>query len=125
MPHLIIPVPLTARRYRERGYNQASELALPIRRMTGMPVRNDLVRRTRETREQTALNRKARRQNLRGAFEVVGQLPAPHVAILDDVVTTGSTVDELAKVLRRAGAQQIEVWAVARAVGRNPKNMAV
>lgn len=115
MPQLIIPVPLAPRRYRQRGYNQAGELALPIGKMTGISVRNDLVMRTRETQEQTALDQKARRKNLRRAFEIAAKLPAPHVAILDDVVTTGSTVDELAKVLRRAGAKRIEVWAVARA----------
>jgi predicted amidophosphoribosyltransferase len=71
--------------------------------------------RIRHTQEQAALNRKARVKNIRHAFVAVTKLAAAHVAIIDDVVTTGSTVNEIAKVLRRAGAQRIEVWAVARA----------
>jgi ComF family protein len=118
VPQLIVTVPLAPRRFRERGYNQASELALPIRRLTHVPVRTDIVIRQRETAEQAGLDRKARRKNVRHAFAVVAPLPARHVAILDDVVTTASTVSELAKVLRRAGAERIEVWAVARAGGR-------
>ena len=114
LPDAIIPVPLALRRYRQRGYNQASELALPIRRVTGVAVRSDLAIRQRETAEQAGLDRKARRRNLTGAFAAVAPLHALHVAILDDVVTTGSTVRELADVLRRAGAEQIEIWAIAR-----------
>jgi len=114
LPEAIIPVPLALRRYRQRGYNQASELALPIRRVTGVAVRSDLAIRQRETAEQAGLDRKARRRNLTGAFAAVAPLHALHVAILDDVVTTGSTVRELADVLRRAGAEQIEIWAIAR-----------
>lgn len=114
-PELIIPVPLAQRRYRERGYNQAAELALPIAKLIGVPVRADLIARRRETVEQTALDQRERRKNVRGAFASAGALPAQHVAILDDVVTTGSTVREIAQVLRRAGAKRIEVWAIAKA----------
>jgi ComF family protein len=115
LPKYIVPVPLAESRYRERGYNQAIELGLPLERILRVRMRADLVVRTRTTREQAELNRRERRRNVRGAFEVRRALPHPHVAILDDVVTTGSTVNELAKVLRRAGAERIEVWAVARA----------
>lgn len=118
MPEIVVPVPLAAGRYRERGYNQAMELASSIRKLSEVKVRADLVVRQRETVEQSALGRKARRRNLRRAFAIVAPLPAGHIAILDDVVTTGSTVNELAKVLRRAGAKRIEVWAIARAAGR-------
>jgi ComF family protein len=115
LPDLIVPVPLGQRRYRQRGYNQAIELGRPIRRLTGVPLRADVVIRVRETSEQTALDRRQRGRNLRRAFALAAPLPGPHVAILDDVVTTGSTVRELAKVLRRAGATRVEVWAIARA----------
>jgi ComF family protein len=114
MPEAIVPVPLAPRRYRQRGYNQASELALAIRRATGVPVTSDVAIRQRETAEQAGLDRKARRRNVTGAFATVAPLRARHVAILDDVVTTGSTVRELAAVLRDAGAEQVEVWAIAR-----------
>lgn len=114
LPEAIVPVPLAPRRYRQRGYNQASELALAVRRVTGVAVNSAVAVRRRETVEQAGLDRKARRRNVRDVFAVVTPLRARHVAILDDVVTTGSTVRELAQVLRRAGAEQIAVWAVAR-----------
>lgn len=114
LPDAIIPVPLAPRRYRQRGYNQASELALSIRRFTGVAVMSDVAIRERETAEQAGLDRKARRRNVSGAFATVAPLHARHVAILDDVVTTGSTVRELAEALRHAGAEQVAVWAIAR-----------
>jgi ComF family protein len=114
LPEAIVPVPLALRRYRQRGYNQASELALSIRRVTRVTVRSDIAIRQRETAEQAGLDRKARRRNLTDAFATLAPLHARHVAILDDVVTTGSTVRELAEVLRRAGAERIEIWAIAR-----------
>lgn len=114
LPDAIVPVPLAPRRYWQRGYNQASELALAIRRATGIAVTSDVAIRQRETAEQAGLDRKARRRNVRGAFAAVAPLRARHVAILDDVVTTGSTVRELAEVLRQAGAEQVAVWAIAR-----------
>jgi len=114
LPEAIVPVPLAFRRYRERGYNQASELALSIRRVTSVAITSNIAIRQRETAEQAGLDRKARRRNLTDAFAAVAPLRARHIAILDDVVTTGSTVRELAGVLMRAGAEQIEVWAIAR-----------
>ena len=114
LPEAVVPVPLALRRYRERGYNQASELALAIRRITHVTVKSDIVIRQRETTEQAGLDRKARHKNVRGAFTAVAPLRARSVAILDDVVTTGSTVRELAKVLLEAGAEQVAVWSIAR-----------
>jgi ComF family protein len=114
-PEIILPVPLGTRRYRMRGYNQAHELARAISRGIKVPVRTDLLERVRETTEQLGLKRKERRRNVRGAFELTAELTAKRIAIIDDVVTTGSTVNEIARVLRRAGAQHIEVWAIARA----------
>ena len=114
LPAAIVPVPLATRRYRQRGYNQAAELALAIRRVTGVAVKTAVVIRQRETAEQAGLDRKARRKNVRGAFTAVAPLRARSVAILDDVVTTGSTVRELAAGLQQAGAEQVAVWAIAR-----------
>lgn len=115
VPQLIVPVPLGTRRYRDRGFNQAHELARCLARRSRIEIRGGLIERTRETQEQAGLPRRQRRRNVRGAFRLVRPLPATHVAIFDDVVTTGSTVNEIAKVLRRAGAKTIEVWAIARA----------
>jgi ComF family protein len=113
-PEVLIPVPLAQRRFRERGFNQAIVLAEHIHHATKLPLRTDLLVRTRDTLEQAGLDQGARRKNIRGAFEVVDGLPE-HVAIIDDVVTTGSTANEVARVLRRAGAKRVEVWAIARA----------
>jgi ComF family protein len=115
LPSLMIPVPLAQGRYCRRGYNQAIELGRSLEKRLQVPLRCDLVVRTRETLEQAGLKKRARRKNVRGAFALTGKLPAPHVAIIDDVVTTGSTVNELARVLKRAGARRVEVWAAARA----------
>jgi ComF family protein len=114
-PELLVPVPLADHRYRERGYNQASEVAEQLEKRLGIPVRADLLDRMRVTREQAGLDRSNRRKNVRNAFAMRAPLGAKHVAIVDDVVTTGSTVNEVARVLKKAGAQTIEVWAVARA----------
>lgn len=115
-PDLIVPVPLHRRRLRERGYNQAWELARPLARACGIPVRSDILRRTRESAPQTELDASARRNNVRKAFSVRPAFAWPtHVAIVDDVMTTGATLAECALTLRRAGVRRIDVWALARA----------
>lgn len=116
LPQLLIPTPLAPRRYRTRGFNQAHEIALPLARALQIPIRSDLLIRQRETDEQAELRQAARRRNVRSAFTLVKPLPVAHVAVLDDVITTGSTANEMAKVLRRAGAVRVEVWAIARSV---------
>jgi ComF family protein len=115
-PALILPVPLHRARLRQRGYNQALELARPLGRALGVPVRHDLLLRPRATAAQTELDAAARRRNVRGAFALRegATLPA-HVVVLDDVMTTGATLAECARVLKRAGVARVEVWALARA----------
>jgi ComF family protein len=114
-PDLVLPVPLGRKRFIRRGYNQAIELAHRCSEHFDIPLRTDLLVRTRDTVEQAGLDRKARRRNLRGAFALAAPLPAARIAIVDDVVTTGSTASEIACVLKRGGATRVEVWAVARA----------
>ncbi len=114
LPQLIIPVPLHPARLKQRGFDQALELARPLSRRFAIPIDATSCRRVRATAPQSELDRKDRRRNIRGAFQLAAQLPAGHVAIVDDVVTTGSTVNELAHTLRRAGVSQVEVWAIAR-----------
>lgn len=116
LPQLIIPVPLHRRRLRERGYNQALELARPLARALGIPCRHDLLQRVRYTDAQTGLDAIERRRNLRDAFAVheSATLPA-HIALLDDVFTTGATLTECTRLLKRAGVRRIDVWALARA----------
>lgn len=115
LPQALLPVPLHAGRLKERGYNQALEIARPLSRQLGVPLALQLCTRQRHTPAQTTLTGAERRRNLRGAFVVrAGEVPQ-HVAIVDDVVTTGATVEELARTLRRAGVETVEVWACARA----------
>jgi ComF family protein len=121
LPRLLVPVPLHAARLTERGFNQAFALARYAGRMLEVPFAGALVRRVRDSPSQTALGIGARRANVRGVFAVAGPraqarlVAAAHVAIVDDVVTTGSTVAELRAVLLGAGVRTVEVWAVARA----------
>lgn len=113
MPEILLPAPLSLSRYRQRGYNQAVEIGQRLVRRLSIPMRTDMVTRVRDTREQASLNRRERRKNIRRAFAILTP-PPDHVAIVDDVVTTGSTANELARVLKRAGAKYVEVWGVAR-----------
>ena len=116
LPECILPVPLYKKRLRQRGFNQSLELARPVARVLNMPVDVQSVIRVRDTHAQTGLDKKQRRKNIRGAFDVARPLNAHHVAILDDVVTTTSTVNELARILKRAGVRRVDVWSIARAV---------
>jgi ComF family protein len=114
-PEAIIPVPLHNSRYRQRGYNQSLEIARTLERRLGLPLDFRSCIRTHATQAQTELAAKDRRRNMKKAFAITRPLTVGHVAILDDVVTTGATVNELAKVLRKAGVKRIDVWACARA----------
>jgi ComF family protein len=110
-----MPVPLSCERFRQRGYNQALEIARRIEGHLQIPLCTDALVRTRDTAEQAGLNRKERRKNLRNAFAVEGHALPRHVAVIDDVVTTGSTANEIARILRKAGVRRVQVWAIARA----------
>lgn len=114
-PDALIPVPLHPRRLRQRGYNQALELARPLVRTLKLPVLADALRRVRETAAQSELGALARRRNVRGAFDVAARALPAHVAVIDDVMTTGATLAECARTLKRAGVERVDVWVVARA----------
>ena len=115
-PDALVPVPLHRRRLRERGYDQALELARPLARALGLPLLAGGLRRERATAAQSDLDAKARRRNVRGAFAVVAGTRWPaHVALVDDVMTTGATLRECARVLRAAGVARVDVWVAARA----------
>jgi len=114
-PQLVVPVSLHARRLRERGFNPAAVLARVVARELSVPLDPTALVRVRDTRSQTGLGRAARRRNLRGAFRARTHLLAPpRVWIVDDVVTTGSTVAEAARALRRAGAKEVTAVCAAR-----------
>ena len=113
-PECLLPVPLHPSRLRERGFNQSLELARPLASRLGLELAPALLRRIRPTSPQTGLDAEARRSNVRGAFSLRRDVVFRHVAIVDDVVTTGSTASELARLLRASGVEKIEVWACAR-----------
>lgn len=113
----VVPVPLHPAREAQRGYNQASEIARFGAEILGLPVADRVAIRTRATEEQAALPAIVRRVNVAGAFAIRAREVPPAVAIVDDVLTTGSTADALAGELKRAGCRRVEVWAVARAAG--------
>lgn len=116
LPQAIIPVPLHVSRLRRRGYNQSLELAKPLAEVWHLPLLLDVLQRTRATDAQTTLDAKARRRNVRGAFTVDARSSLPsHIAVLDDVMTTGATLNECVRVLKRAGVERVDVWALARA----------
>ena len=111
----ILPVPLHPTRLRQRGFNQALELARPIAHSLKKPIMLKSIRRKRNTETQSSLPAKQRVKNLRGAFESIQAVNYTGVAIIDDVMTTGSTANELAKTLKLNGVSYVEVWCVARA----------
>ena len=115
-PHCdaLVPVPLHRRRHVLRGFNQADEICRPLARASGLPTLVNVLRR-RATRPQSGLTAVERRRNLRNAFAVHGDLPGRYPLIVDDVLTTGSTCNELARALLGAGAEQVSVLVVARA----------
>lgn len=116
---LIVPMPLSPARLRERGFNQALEIARYVARATAIPLEPEACRRVRDTVAQATLPWKERAGNVRGAFVCDADLTGRTVAIVDDVMTTGATLDELAKNLRRAGAREVRAWVVARALRHN------
>jgi ComF family protein len=115
MPDCILPVPLHRARYRERGFNQAIEIARLIASETGIPLDLYSCRRRRDTPHQAGLTAKQRQKNIKNAFELARPLPYRHVALLDDVMTTGSTAHEMALLLKRHGVERVDVWVCARA----------
>jgi ComF family protein len=115
-PEAIIPVPLHSKRLYTRGFNQSLELARYVARELRIPLQIENVRRVRLTSPQTGLSEKERRKNVRRAFEMSSKLESRHVAIIDDVITTGSTAAELTRTLKRSGIKRVDVWALARTV---------
>jgi ComF family protein len=118
LPDLLLPVPLHPARLRSRGFNQATEIARQVGRVLEIAIDYRLCRRKRDTQAQSLLSPNARRLNLRNAFAVCRPPGTSHVAIIDDVMTTGHTGNELARTLKQAGAAQVEVWVIARACGQ-------
>jgi ComF family protein len=110
--HVVIPVPLHRKRERRRGFNQAHLIANSLAQLN-RTINTTILRRKKDTPSQTGLSRSQRTLNLAGAFDVRGRVPEC-VIVVDDVYTTGSTLHEIAKTLKRHGAERVEVLTVAR-----------
>lgn len=115
-PDLIIPVPLHPSRLRERGFNQALELARPTSARLNIPLDVHACQRTRSTPAQSDLPADQRAKNIKGAFTLRAPLNVQRVAIIDDVMTTGATVDELTRTLLSNGVEEVQIWVCARAI---------
>ena len=114
-PDVLVAPPLSAERLRERGFNQGVELARSVGAHLGIRCDPAALVRVRDTPAQAGLSRRERLANLRRAFQVRRKLDGAHVAIVDDVLTTGATAEAISRELKRAGARRVSVWAVARA----------
>lgn len=111
----IIPVPLYPGKCQQRGFNQATEIIRPVAKSLGIPLETRLCRRSLDTDSQSGLNRKQRIKNIKNAFVVTPSRNYRSVVVFDDVMTTGSTLAELTRSLKRAGIGKVEVWSLARA----------
>lgn len=114
LPDLLLSVPLHHRRAWRRGYNQSALIAMPVARWLGCHYSPAGIHRLRAARIQHQLSAKQRQFNLKGAFRVEIPVAGRHIAIVDDVVTTGSTVAEIARLLKRQGAATVQVWCLCR-----------
>ncbi len=119
-PQYLLPVPLSNQRIAERGFNQSAEVARLLSRQTGIPMRLEVLRRARDTLPQSALPLAGRAENLRGAFVVDRPVDGLHLALVDDVATTGATGAEAAHALLRQGAARVDLWTVAQTLRRHP-----
>ena len=115
---MVLPMPLHPKRLAERGFNQALEIARGVARNLGRPIAPRGVLRVKDTPPQTELPYEERAKNVRGAFLCKLDLTGASVAVLDDVMTTGATLNELARALKRAGATRVENFVIARTVPR-------
>ena len=114
---ILIPVPMHWRRQMLRGYNQSQILAAQLARKLNVHCNDSALVRQRATKQQQGLNRKERLSNLRDAF-LLKQPLAAHIALVDDVVTTGATINEICKLLKNSGVDQIDVYCIARSIAK-------
>jgi ComF family protein len=114
LPELIIPVPLHKKRLCERGFNQAVELARPIAKKLKMPIDLDSYIRVKHTEAQALMPAKQRAKNIHQAFAARKNLTVKHVALIDDVITTGNTINELSKIIYQSNIEKIDIWVCAK-----------
>ena len=112
MPEVLIPLPLHKWRRFNRGFNQADLIAKSLSKALNIPINYDALKRIKATKAQSSLGKLARKQNVKGAFEYQAKQPYQHVAIVDDVITTGATVNQVCELLRQAGVTHISIWCI-------------
>lgn len=115
LPEAIIPIPMHPNRIKERGFNQALEIARPISKALNIPLEYTKCHRIKHTAAQATLPARQRQQNVKSAF-YAGNLDYRHVAVIDDVITTGCTVNEFCLALKCAGVEIIDIWCCARPI---------
>jgi ComF family protein len=115
LPECIVPIPLHRNRYRQRGFNQSIEIARHLSTRLQIPLDIDTCIRLRDTNQQTSLSAELRRKNMRQAFGITKPPGYKHVALVDDVLTTGATASALALNLKQHGVERVDVWVCARA----------
>lgn len=113
-PEILLPAPLHSKRLQERGFNQAAEVTRWLSKRLEIPWSADLLQRVRYTKAQSGLDRKQRHQNVRGSFLFRPDINYRHIAIIDDVVTTGATAEAMASAVKAEGIETVEIWALAR-----------
>jgi len=113
---MIVPVPLHIKKLRQRGFNQSAILARALKKKWRIPLNYFLLKRAKFTLTQTGLDKKEREKNIKGAFEVTSakDVKDKNIILVDDVYTTGATVNECAKTLRKAGAKDVAILTLAR-----------
>lgn len=121
-PDFLVPMPLHPARLRQRGFNHATEIAREIAHRLNLPMNLDTCQRVRDTPPQVALAYTQRRRNVRDAFSCRGDVTGKRIALIDDVMTTGTSLDELAHTFIKAGALEVETWVVARTLPPSDQN---
>lgn len=117
-PDFLVPVPLHPKRIQERGFNQALELGRPVSKMLRIPILFEGIERINPTSAQSSLPAKNRKANVKRAFAVQRNFKGARIAVLDDIVTTGDTVNEFCRILKQNDASSIEIWCIARSILR-------
>jgi ComF family protein len=115
LPHCLIPVPLHVKQLKRRGYNQSHELTKAISKLMGVPISHPIVRHN-WTESQTGLSATQRKRNVQHAFKLVDEHLPAHIAVIDDVLTSGETANAITLLLRKAGVKTIELWTIARTI---------
>ncbi len=115
LPDALIAMPLYKKRLANRGFNQSLEIVKPLVKSQNIPILLNTIERSKDTTAQTKLSKQARKKNVSGCFSLLEKPVESHIVIVDDVVTTGATTNELAKLLKKSGVEKVGVWSLARA----------